>query len=177
MGLKNYKKSEVIEVVYQAAGATTGIVVTMDVYDETGSKDVAKSGAMTEIGVTGRYKKAFTPDEEGGWVVLIADANGGRSAGSFSVGTHNIESLGAIVASSDGKVDTANIKLTSVDGKVDTMDGKVVTVDSKVVTLDGKVVSVDGKITTLDGKVVTLDGKVDTLTTKVNTIMAPPMIG
>lgn len=104
MADKAYKLNELIDVVYQAAGGTTGIVVTMDVYDEAGTLDAVQSGAMTEIGSTGRYKKSFTPDAEGLWHVQIGDANSGKAVKSFSVGTTNIAEIGATVATVNAKV-------------------------------------------------------------------------
>ena len=156
MALQNYKIDEPIKVVYQAAGAKTGIVVQMDVYDETGAKDVAQSGVMTEIGVTGRYQRSFIPDANGEWSVQIADAAGGKSVASHSVGNYNIHQVGAIA--------------TTIDGKVDTIDGVVDAVASDLSTLDGKVV-------TLDGKVDALEGKIDIIDEKLASIQAPPMIG
>jgi hypothetical protein len=125
MANNNYKKLDQIEVVYQAAGAATGIVVTMEVYDETNTKVDAMSGTMTEIGNKGRYRKSFTPDGDGAWVVLIQDANGGKSVGSYGVGGHNIESLGAAIASSDDKIAAADTKVVTVTEKVDILTAKV----------------------------------------------------
>lgn len=184
MALKNYKVDEAIEVVYQAAGAKTGIVVTMNVYDEAGELDVAQSGEMAEVGVTGRYKLAFTPDANGNWSVQIADAGGGKSVAAYSVGNYNVDSVGSTAASIDAKVDTTIADVGTLDGKVVTLDGKVLTVDGKVVAVGGVVDIIASDVATLDGKVVTLDGKVDALDSKidaiqvdVDSISAPPMIG
>lgn len=105
MADKAYKVAEAIEIVYRAARAATGIVVTMNVYDETGSLDSGQSGTMTEIGSTGRYKKAFTPDAEGLWLVQINDAQGGKVVKTYSVGTTNISEIGATVTTINTKVD------------------------------------------------------------------------
>jgi hypothetical protein len=119
------KKLDPVDVVYQAAGAASGIVVTMEVYDAAGVKNEAMSGTMTEIGNKGRYKKSFTPNTDGGWVVLISDANGGKSVGSYGVGNTNIESLGAAIASSDDKIAAADTKVVTVTDKVDALTAKV----------------------------------------------------
>ena len=105
MADKTYKLNEAVDIVYQASGAATGIVATMDVYDEAGTLDVAQSGAMTEVGTTGRYRKSFTPDAEGLWIVQIADAGGGKAVKSYSVGQTNISEIGATVATINAKVD------------------------------------------------------------------------
>lgn len=105
MADRAYKQGEQIDIVYQAAGAATGIAVTMDVYDEAGALDAAQSGAMTEIGTTGRYRHSFTPDAEGLWHVQVSDASGGKSVKSYSVGQTNISEIGATVTTINAKVD------------------------------------------------------------------------
>lgn len=105
MADKSFKVNETIEVVYQAGGAGSGVAVTMDVYDEAGVLDAAQSGAMVEIGTTGRYRKSFTPDAEGLWHVQVSDANGGNAVKSYSVGTTNVSEIGATVTSINAKVD------------------------------------------------------------------------
>jgi hypothetical protein len=113
MADKTYKVNEMIDIVYQAAGAATGVVVMMSVYDEAGSLDAGQSGAMTEIGSTGRYKKSFTPDAEGLWLVQIDDAQGGKVVKSYSVGITNISEIGATVTTINAKVDDLQ---TTVEG-------------------------------------------------------------
>lgn len=105
MADKTYKVNEAVDVVYQTAGSQTGIVVTMSVYDEAGVLDAGQSGAMLEIGVTGRYKKSFTPDAEGLWITQINDVAGGKAVKSYSVGTTNIAEIGATVTTLNVKVD------------------------------------------------------------------------
>lgn len=105
MADKAYKVSEAVDVVYQATGSHTGIDVTMNVYDEAGVLDVGQSGLMVEVGTTGRYKKTFTPDAEGLWLVQVNDADGGKAVKSYSVGTTNVSEIGATVASINAKVD------------------------------------------------------------------------
>ena len=113
MADKSYKLNEPIDVVYQASGAHTAITVTMSVYDEVGVLDAGQSGAMVEIGATGRYKKSFTPDAEGLWIVQVGDTNGGKAVKSFSVGTTNIAEIGATVATINAKIDDLQ---ATVDG-------------------------------------------------------------
>jgi len=105
MADKSYKVGDELTVVYQAARGTTGIAVTMNVYDEAGVLDTAQSGPMTEIGTTGRYRLSFTPDAEGLWITQIDDANGGKAVKSYSVGTTNIAEIGATVTTINAKVD------------------------------------------------------------------------
>lgn len=94
------KNGVAIEVTYQAAGSTTGLVdVQMDVYDEGHLIDAAKSGVMIEIGSTGRYYKAFTPDAEGEWNVTIDSVTTpGNVVKHYTVVGHDIDSVGDVVA-------------------------------------------------------------------------------
>ncbi len=155
MAQKNYKVGEQIKVLYQAAGAASGINVQMDVYDETGTLDSGQSGLMTEVGTTGRYYKTFTPDERGEWQVLIADANGGKAIKLYSIGDYHVDSVGALVATVDAKVDAADDKIEAVD--------TLVTV-------------VDGKVDILGGKVDALQADVDDIQQTVGGLESPPMI-
>lgn len=120
MGQGEYKVDDAIEVTYQAAAASTGLVdVTMEIYDETHSLDGVDfpNVTMTEIGVTGRYYGTFTPDAEGNWTIMIDSATKpGKIVKKYSVTAYNINSVGDVVATTDGKVDV-------VDGKMDAMRG------------------------------------------------------
>ena len=80
-----YKVGNEITVTYMTAKATTGLTVTMNVYDEAGVLDAGQSGAMTEIGTTGRYEKSFTPDAAGYWRALIDDNKDGHQVISYRV--------------------------------------------------------------------------------------------
>lgn len=120
----SYKVGVAIEITYQAAGSTTGLVdVTMEIYDETGAKDIPNfpDVVMTEIGVTGRYKGSFTSDDEGKWRVMIDSATKpGRVVRDFDVVGHDVDSVGDAVAVTDGKVDTLPTKV-EVDAKIDAL--------------------------------------------------------
>jgi len=105
MGKKNYKVGEAIKVVFQGKGVVSGLTVQMDVYDEADVLDAGQSTTMTEIGTTGRYKATFTPGAEGDWSVQIDDGTGGKVVKHFSVGSYNIQSIGANLQSVETKVD------------------------------------------------------------------------
>jgi hypothetical protein len=96
-----YKVGEPIEVTYQAKDSTSGLTdVTMEIYDETKSKDVINfpDVIMTEIGFTGRYYGSFTPDAVGSWKVLINSATkSGKLVKQFEVVNHNVDSIGDAV--------------------------------------------------------------------------------
>ena len=120
-----YKNGEAIEVTYQATAAETGLDdVKMDVYDESHAIDAAKGvAAMTEIGATGRYYGTFTPDAEGKWTVMIDSVTRpGKVVKKYSVGAHNIDSVGDDIATADGKIVTVDGKVVAVDGKIDALE-------------------------------------------------------
>lgn len=120
------KVNVAVEVTYQAAGATTGLSdVQMDVYDEAHVIDAPKGGAMTEIGSTGRYYKAFTPDAEGEWTVMIdSTAAPGKIVKKFTVVGHSIDSVGDAIAGLNNLAvgDLNNISTTQVATELATYD-------------------------------------------------------
>jgi len=122
MSQKNYKKDEAIKVIYQAAGAETGATIDMEIYDESGAKDVVNfpDVVMSEIGASGRYEGSFTPDAIGDWSVQIQknDATG-KVVKHFSVGDYNVSDVGSNVAVVDGKVDALDTKVDTVNSKID----------------------------------------------------------
>jgi hypothetical protein len=142
MALLNYKVNDPIQVIFQAAGAATGIVVTLNVYDEAGILDVVQSGVMAEIGTTGRYKKSFTPDANGEWSVQIADANGGKAVASYSVGNYNVDTVGALVSTVDAKADLAAAAIDAVASDIATVDGKIVDLAAALAVVDAKLASI-----------------------------------
>lgn len=102
MAKRNYKKDELIEVLYQSAGNLTGLTdVTMQIFDETGSLDGVDfpDVVMSEVGATGKYTESFTPDAEGEWSIHIAFNSGtdGQVIKQFSVGLFNLNDIGASV--------------------------------------------------------------------------------
>jgi hypothetical protein len=97
----SHKVNKQIEVTYQAAGAQSGLTdVTMVIYDETHSLDGVNfpDVTMTEIGSSGRYYGAFTPDAEGEWNVLINSATApGKVVKHYNIIAHDVDSVGDAV--------------------------------------------------------------------------------
>lgn len=155
----SYKVNVVREVTYQAAGSTPGLIdVTMEIFDETGAKDIPNfpDVVMTEIDSTGRYKGSFTPDVEGKWRVMVDSATKpGKIVRDFDIVGHDVDSVGDAVAITDGKVDT-------VDGKVDTVDGKITALND---------ISATDVNTEVDTALADYD------VAKGSDIVSPPMIG
>jgi len=99
MATGTYKSGVAIIYTYQAVGCATGKTITSIVYDETHA-DSAQGGVMAEIGTTGRYWKAFTPDAEGEWIVTITNTTdgGGDVVKAYAVAGHDVDSIGDAVA-------------------------------------------------------------------------------
>lgn len=92
-----YQVNDAIEITYQAAGAASGVIIHMDVYDETHNLDATQSlSGMTEIGSTGRYYGSFTPDVIGNWTILMYEfpSGKGKVVKKYEVGTHDIDAVG-----------------------------------------------------------------------------------
>lgn len=121
MAQGEYKVNEIIEVTYQAAGATSGLTdVTMEIYDETGAKDIPNfpDVVMTEIVSTGRYKGSFTPDMEGKWRVMInSSSKKGVMVEDYDVVGHNIDAVGdAVTVVNTNMAKDATVAKTGTDG-------------------------------------------------------------
>lgn len=102
MAEKNVKAGRPIPIVYQAPNKETGAVVKAEIYTPAGTKDPTNYPDLTlpEVGTTGVYQSTFTPADPGEWVVLVHKENGdGQVVKRFSVGTHNLDSIGADVNS------------------------------------------------------------------------------
>jgi len=181
MGQGLYKIGQAIEITYQATKAQTGLLdVTMVIYDEGHAIDAINfpDVVMTEIGTTGRYYGAFTPDVEGEWTVLIDSVTkSGKVVKKYSVTAHNIDSVGDDVVAVDGKVDGVDVKVDTAIAGVSTVDGKVDTAIAGVSTVDGKVDAVDGKVSAIRGvdndTLKTLSDQID----NVANADSAPMIG
>lgn len=120
MAKKDYSLNDPIKVYYQAPNRETGLTINMKVFDEADAEDALQSGAMTEIGTSGIYWKSFTPDAVGEWRVECAKADGsGAVTRHYSVGTVNLEDVGDVLSTVDGKVDTVEGKIDAIDLELD----------------------------------------------------------
>jgi len=107
MAEKNFAINEAIQVTYQTDGAKSGETVTMEIFDETGAKDITNfpDVTMTEIDTSGRYSGSFTPDAQGEWVVMVSYGTGkGKVVKQYSVGGYNLDDIGQTVDAIDAKV-------------------------------------------------------------------------
>ena len=132
MAVGTYKNGVSIIYTYQAVGCATGKTIDSVVYDEAHA-DSGLGGTLAEIGATGRYWKAFTPDAEGEWIVVITNTTdgGGDVVKAYAVAGHDIDSIGdavaAITAAGPTKVemDTGHA-LLATEAKQDANDAIVV---------------------------------------------------
>ena len=108
MSDKTFKVGEEISVVYQAPGSATGKIVNMEIYDETGVKDLVgfPDVMLAEVGATGKYRGSFTPDAEGNWEIHVALSTGaGKIVKQYSVGGYNLAGIGNLVSEVKDMVD------------------------------------------------------------------------
>lgn len=157
MAQKSYKVGEAIEVVYQALNAKSASTIHMEIYDETHTLVVGGPIVLMELGASGRYYGSFIPDEVGEWTVEIQESDGtGKVVKAFSVGTKNIQDLGAGIDSIQNDTTTLGTNVGVVEGKVDTAHTKI-----------------DG----VDAKIIALDADIDAIAVQVAGLQSPPMIG
>jgi len=161
--------AKTFEIMYQAAGAGTGLTVQMDVYKPDKSLDAIQSGVATEVGVTGRYHLTFDADAPD-WYVEISDNAGGKAVKHFGqekYDAHGSEaarnSLTTAVANVQTAVDAAALAIANLEVSLGVTDSKVDTVITGVVDLQTGVLALSAALATID--------------TKIDGISAPPMVG
>jgi len=132
----HYKSGQIIEITYQASGGVSGLTdVVMEIFDETGSKDIVNfpDVTMTEIGSTARYSGVFTPDNDGKWRIMIDSATRpGQTVKDFDVIGHNMDSVGAEVKASKVKIDGVEAKVIDIETNVGVVDSKIDAIDTKI---------------------------------------------
>ena len=139
MAEKLYKVGESIEIVYQAPNAESGLIdVTAEVYLPSNSKDSNFPDiTLEEMDNTGEYREDFTPDEQGEWKVIIHKASGdGKVVKRYSVGAHNVHSVGEVTAAVSGKTSNIQTVVNAIDTQLDTVESKIDEVNTKVGALD-----------------------------------------
>lgn len=115
MADKLFKLNDVISVEFQATAGS--VSANLDIYDETGIKDALQSGAMVQLGTTNLWRKSFTPDVVGVWLVQATDSQGGKASKSYSVGTYNIETIGTDMAKGS--------EIAAVKAKTDVLESNI----------------------------------------------------
>lgn len=161
--------AKTFEVLYQAAGAGTGLTVTMDIYKPDKTKDAIQSGTATEIGTTGRYYMSFDADAPG-WSVEISDSAGGKAVKHFGqekYDAHGMEGGISGLVTAVGNVQTAVDAAVSAIGDLDTALGAT---DVKVDTVVTGIGNLQTDVTALAAALVTIGDKIDN-------ISEGPMVG
>jgi len=177
MADKLYKVDEAIELGYQAPNAESGLSgVIAEIYLPDGQKDSNFPDViLVEVGTTGTYRGAFTPNTQGTWQVIMHKADGdGQVTKSYSVGGYNVDSVGQVVDAVDTTVNIVDARVVTVDGKADNIKAKVDEVDTTLDALDSQVDGMDTQLDTVEGKVTTVDGKVDDVKTKTDALPVDP---
>lgn len=169
MSERNFKVNEVIDIIYQAPNKESGLsgvvaeIILPDGSQDSGFPDVA----LVEILSKGIYKGQFTPDQGGDWEAVCHKSDGdGQVVKRYSVGSHNVHSVGAAIADVDADVAILDDK---VDALPDSADVNA-EVDQALVDYDAPTKA------ELDAAHATTDGKIDDLDTKVSSLDTPPMV-
>lgn len=153
MAEKNYKLDDPIEIVYQAPNAGSGLDIKADIYKPDKSV-FSVDNPLDEVGNSGTYRASFVPNVVGEWQAIIykfvdSDTRDGQVTKRYSVGAHNVDSVGQVISGIDTVVDEINADVAIVDSKVDGIleefgsGGVIVDIDNKLDSLDTKVSSLD----------------------------------
>lgn len=184
MAEKVFKVNEPIEIVYQAPNAESGLdSIRADIYDESKAlKEVDQP--LTEVGNSGTYRRSFTPDAQGEWEVVIykfvdSDTRDGQVVKRYSVGAHNVHSVGEGVGGVATAVADVDADVVVVGGLVGTVDGKVDGVDSKATDIKAKtdaLPSDPASEANVDAAETVIRSDIANLDTKVSSLDTPPMV-
>lgn len=149
MADKLYKMSELIDLNYQAPNKQSGLGgVVAEIYNP--SKANVGSVALVEVTGTGTYCGAFTPNAVGTWQVIMHKSDGdGQVAKSFSVGAHNVHSVGEAVGAVNTSVGGVQTTVNGIDTNVDSIRGEFES-GGLVVEIDTKLDSINNKVSALD---------------------------
>ena len=116
MAEKIYKKDDPIITDFQATTGATSAAIT--VYKPNGEIDESQGGAMTQVGLSGVWRKPFTPDVAGGWMIVAIDSEGGKATKSYSVGGTNIDEIGVAVGGVDVKIEWIKTNTDDIKGLI-----------------------------------------------------------
>ena len=179
MAEKLFKVNEAIEIVYQAPNKESGLTgltaVEAEIYLPSNDKDSNfPDVALVEIGSSGTYNGTFTPDAEGEWKVIIHKSDGdGQVVKRYSVGLHNVSSVGEGVSG-------INTAVADLDGDVVALDTKVEALpDAAEVNAEVDTALAEYGVSTKvdeDAAHAVTDGKIDALALDVDKIDTPPMV-
>ena len=171
-----YKLGEAIKFTYQAADAQAGLTVTMEIFDQTGVKDLIgfPDVVLTGIGTTGRYAGSFTPDAVGVWTIMAASAGGvGKVVRQYDVATYNVESVGTAMAKDSTVAKDATVAKDSTVAKESTVAKDSTVAKEASVAKEATLLQTESDIRGVDSDTLkTISDQIDSLPQ-----VAPPMIG
>jgi len=133
MAQKNYLVGEEIEIGYQAPNAESGLIgVVAEIYLPSGDKDSSYPDvSLIERGSSGTYVGKFTPDQQGEWEAVRHKADGdGQTTTMFSVGGHNVHTVGEKANALGGQLNDVEAAVTGMDGQLDTIEEKLDKIDT-----------------------------------------------
>lgn len=193
MAEKNYKVGEPIKVVYQAPNKQSGLTITAEIILPGNVKDSNfPDQVLSELLGKGVYTGEFTPDAAGEWETIVSKPGGeGQVVKRYSVGSHDVHSVGEGVATVDGKANSIQTAIADVDSDVAAVGGLVsalpnaaqvnVEVDTALEDYDAaKKAELDAAETAIRGTdadtLKTLSDQIDSVDNKVGGLDTPPMI-
>ena len=129
MADQSFKINEAIVLGYQAPNKESGLTVIAEIYLPSTLQDSNFPNiVLVEVGNSGTYRGEFVPDQAGVWqAIMYKDGGAGQVTKSFSIGSHNVHSVGEAIGTVDSKID-------AVDALVDTVVADVANVQT---TVDG----------------------------------------
>lgn len=117
--IMEHKVDTALELVYQATGSVSGLTdVTLVTYDETHALDGTgfPDVILTEVGTTGKYYAAITPDAIGEWQFHIDSVtNPGKLVKHVTVVARDVDSVGDDVAAVGGQVTASESNVRGAD--------------------------------------------------------------
>lgn len=117
-----YKVNEPIKIDYQASGAALTCVVNMTIFNETDAIDTVQTGVMSIVSNSFCYTKTIIPNTVGNWRIEVNDDKGGKKPMAFSVGEHNVNSIGAGIILVQGALVNVGTQLNTIESKIDDLE-------------------------------------------------------
>jgi len=125
MSNKEYKVGEVIPLGYQAPGKESGLIIIAEIYLPSLEKDIINFPDVTllEVGSSGTYRESFVPNDSGTWQVIThKDDGSGQVVKNYSVGVHNVHSVGEAIADVVSDITDMDAKIIAIDTKVSALE-------------------------------------------------------
>jgi hypothetical protein len=131
MAEKNFKVDEEIKIVYQAPNKQSGLTITAETILPGDIKDsYFPDQVLIEVLGKGIYTGTFTPNTTGEWQIVVhKPGDEGQVVKRYSVGGHNVDSVG-------NKADNIKTTVDGIDTQLDTVETKIDNLGTSVGALD-----------------------------------------